>query len=101
MCRICSITSTHFSGVPQQSTAQQHGLLLPGLQRIASGEFTDAGSTKERLTRPLRNMLAKDRIGPGERGAAPPSTHTVSAGAALSSQQWSVWLILVMHPTAA
>ena len=33
--------------------------------RIAAGEFTDAGSTKERLTRPLRRILAKDPIGPG------------------------------------
>ena len=33
--------------------------------RIASGEFTDAGSTKERLTRPLRRLLAKDPLGPG------------------------------------
>lgn len=35
--------------------------------RIASGEFTDAGSTKERLTRPLRRLLAKDPLGPGAR----------------------------------
>lgn len=34
-------------------------------ERIAAGEFTDAGSTKERLTRPLRRILAKDPIGPG------------------------------------
>lgn len=34
--------------------------------RIASGEFSDTGSTKERLTRPLRKALAKDPIGPGE-----------------------------------
>lgn len=34
--------------------------------RIASGEFTDAGSTKERMTRPLRRILAKDPVGPGE-----------------------------------
>ncbi|PSC75082.1 cytochrome P450 superfamily [Micractinium conductrix] len=33
--------------------------------RIASGEFTDSGSTKERLTRPLRRVLAKDPVGPG------------------------------------
>ncbi|KAL6779702.1 CYP97A5 [Auxenochlorella protothecoides x Auxenochlorella symbiontica] len=33
--------------------------------RIASGEFSDTGSTKERLTRPLRKALAKDPIGPG------------------------------------
>ena len=34
-------------------------------ERILSGEFTDEGSTKERLTRPLRKILAKDPIGPG------------------------------------
>lgn len=34
-------------------------------ERIASGEFTDAGSTKERLTRPIRRALAKDPVGPG------------------------------------
>ncbi|KAI3429441.1 hypothetical protein D9Q98_005535 [Chlorella vulgaris] len=34
-------------------------------ERIASGEFTDAGSTKERLTRPLRRVLARDPVGPG------------------------------------
>ena len=34
--------------------------------RIASGEFDDSGSTKEKLTRPLRKMLAKDPLGPGE-----------------------------------
>ncbi len=33
--------------------------------RILSGEFTDEGSTKEKLTRPLRKALAKDPVGPG------------------------------------
>ena len=33
--------------------------------RILSGEFTDEGSTKEKLTRPLRKALAKDPLGPG------------------------------------
>jgi hypothetical protein len=33
--------------------------------RIASGEFDDSGSTKEKLTRPLRKLLAKDSSGPG------------------------------------
>lgn len=33
--------------------------------RIASGEFDDSGSTKEKLTRPLRKILAKDPLGPG------------------------------------
>ena len=35
-------------------------------QRILSGEFTDAGSTKEKLTRPIRKALAQDPIGIGE-----------------------------------
>lgn len=30
--------------------------------RIESGEFTDEGSTKEKLTRPLRQALAKDPV---------------------------------------
>ncbi len=34
-------------------------------ERISSGEFTDAGSTKEKLSRPLRQVLAKDKLGPG------------------------------------
>ncbi|KAK9917377.1 hypothetical protein WJX75_003717 [Coccomyxa subellipsoidea] len=38
-------------------------------ERMASGEFTDRGSTKERLTRPVRKILAKDPVGPG-RGLA-------------------------------
>lgn len=37
--------------------------------RILSGEFTDSGSTKEKLTRPLRKALAKDPTGLGERAA--------------------------------
>lgn len=37
--------------------------------RIMSGEFTDDGSTKERITRPIRKVLAKDRGGPGARAA--------------------------------
>ena len=36
-------------------------------ERISSGEFTDAGSTKERASRPVRKFLAKDPVGPGER----------------------------------
>lgn len=34
-------------------------------ERIASGEFDDSSSTKEKLTRPLRKLLAKDVFGPG------------------------------------
>lgn len=33
--------------------------------RIASGEFDDSGSTKEKITRPLRKALAKDPLGVG------------------------------------
>ncbi|KAL6760138.1 cytochrome P450 [Haematococcus lacustris] len=34
-------------------------------ERIASGEFTEAGSTKEKLTRPLRRLLAGTGVGRG------------------------------------
>jgi beta-ring hydroxylase len=34
-------------------------------ERIASGEFDDSGSTKEKITRPVRKLLAKDPVGPG------------------------------------
>ena len=37
--------------------------------RIMRGEFTDDGSTKERITRPIRKVLAKDRAGPGAHAA--------------------------------
>ena len=43
--------------------------------RIASGEFDDSGSTKEKLTRPLRKLLAKDSSGPG----APPARRPLQA----------------------
>ena len=42
--------------------------------RIASGEFDDSGSTKEQLLRPLRKLLAKDTLGPGEAQARPRPT---------------------------
>lgn len=35
-------------------------------KRILSGEFTDSGSTKEKLTRPIRKALAQDPVGIGE-----------------------------------
>ena len=41
--------------------------------RILSGEFTDSGSTKEKLTRPIRKALAQDPVGIGER-LRPPAT---------------------------
>lgn len=34
-------------------------------ERILSGEFTDSGSTKEKLTRPVRKLLAQDPVGIG------------------------------------
>ena len=34
-------------------------------ERIASGEFDDSGSTKEKITRPLRKALAKEPFGVG------------------------------------
>ncbi len=33
--------------------------------RILSGAYSDTGSTKDRLSRPLRRALVKDQIGPG------------------------------------
>jgi hypothetical protein len=33
--------------------------------RILSGEFSDTGSTKEQLTRPIRKALAEDPVGIG------------------------------------
>ncbi len=33
--------------------------------RIKAGVYSDVGSTKDRLSRPLRRVLAKDPIGPG------------------------------------
>lgn len=35
-------------------------------ERILSGEFTDSGSTKEKLTRPVRKLLAQDPVGVGK-----------------------------------
>lgn len=34
-------------------------------ERIASGEFDDSGSTKEKMTRPIRKALAKEPLGIG------------------------------------
>lgn len=34
-------------------------------ERIASGQYSQSGSKKEKLTRPARKLLSKDRIGPG------------------------------------
>jgi beta-ring hydroxylase len=34
--------------------------------RIESGEFTDSGSTKEKITRPVRRALANDPTGLGK-----------------------------------
>ena len=36
--------------------------------RILSGAYSDVGSTKDRLSRPLRRVLVKDHIGPGAQG---------------------------------
>jgi hypothetical protein len=33
--------------------------------RIASGQYSVKGSKKEKLTRPARKLLSKDRVGPG------------------------------------
>lgn len=67
-------------------------------ERILSGEFTDSGSTKEKLTRPVRKLLAQDPVGIGEQAGLgdglsqavqqaptrPP--HTRNAAATLQSQ---------------
>ena len=47
---------------PEASTSYDSGDLG---ERILSGEFTEEGSTREKLTRPIRKALAKDPIGPG------------------------------------
>ena len=57
--------STEMGGKGDFSTLQE---------RINSGEFGSAGgSKKERLTRPLRRALAKDRVGPGMSGEFHPN----------------------------
>ena len=40
--------------------------------RIKAGVYSDIGSTKDRITRPLRRALAKDPIGPGAFGRPAP-----------------------------
>jgi len=40
-------------------------------ERILSGEFGDKGSTKERMSRPLRKFLASDPTGLGAFGSIP------------------------------
>ena len=47
--------------------------------RIASGEFDDSGSTKEKMTRPIRKALAKEPLGLGR---------AVSLWLAKLGQQW-------------
>ena len=44
--------------------------------KICGLQFTDQGSTKEKLTRPLRKVLAKDPVGPGETVMAVPKRAT-------------------------
>jgi hypothetical protein len=48
--------------------------------RILSGEFTDAGSTKEKLTRPIRKALAQDPVGIGECLIWDPRLHWAAVG---------------------
>lgn len=47
---------------PDDSPAEKE---LDLSERILSGEFTDQGSTREKLTRPLRRILASSNWGPG------------------------------------
>jgi hypothetical protein len=54
---------SHNGSKPDPPSADDMGDLG---QRILSGEFTEEGSTKERLSRPVRKLLAKDPIGPGD-----------------------------------
>lgn len=50
----------------QPQTSQQDGPDAEDINsRILSGEFTDSGSTKEKLTRPIRKALAQDPVGIG------------------------------------
>jgi len=58
------------AAVPQDDSTKPEQQEEPGAddinQRILSGEFTDAGSTKEKLTRPIRKALAQDPVGIGK-----------------------------------
>jgi hypothetical protein len=58
----CQAANDGSDGSGQQRKKASGGSLD---DRIASGEFTDAGSTKERMTRPLRKALASDPTGFG------------------------------------
>lgn len=62
--KTCVLVGTRMCGSLQPLTSLT-AAAASCVQRIASGEFTDAGSTKERLTRPIRRALAKDPVGPG------------------------------------
>ena len=59
-------------------------------ERIASGEFGDTGgSTKEKITRPVRKMLAQEPTGFGEH--PPPQLAIVLAPARPACRLWVRW----------
>ena len=49
-------------------------------ERIMSGEFTSAGSSKEQLSRPVRRALAKAPLGLGEQRTLLPPLHLLVSG---------------------
>ncbi len=54
------------SWVPTSLAHQQDNLLRFLRRSVLRLQFTDQGSTKERITRPIRKALAKDPVGPGD-----------------------------------
>lgn len=56
------------------SDSEQNSSLSELDQRILGGEFTDAGSTKAKLTRPARKVLSKG-FGPGEQSCSTGAHH--------------------------
>jgi hypothetical protein len=74
--------SNGIAAVPQRprlvgaydSDSEQNSSLSELDQRILGGEFTDAGSTKAKLTRPARKVLSKG-FGPGEQSCSTGAHH--------------------------
>jgi len=60
---VCNASSDNGKDDPLSSVFKKKGDNLDA--RIESGEFTDVGSTKEKLTRPVRKLLANDPLGVG------------------------------------
>ena len=55
-------------------------------ERIMSGEFTDTGSSKEQLSRPIRRALAKAPLGLGEQRTSLPTLHVLVRSGGSSSR---------------